>query len=60
MLDRSGTLNPHPEEHRGAMRLEGWATQALAAILRDARNSALLGMMSETPQTTKMEIRERQ
>src|SRR6266550_6492262 len=27
---------PHPEEHRAAMRLEGWATRMLWPTLRDA------------------------
>jgi hypothetical protein len=41
-------FRPASEEHRAAMRLEGWrqATTFQAAILRDARKSALLRMRS--------------
>jgi hypothetical protein len=37
-------FGPYPEEHREAMRLEGWTAIECVAILRDARKSALLRM----------------
>src|SRR5512143_314280 len=41
-----GSVPPHPEEHRAAMRLEGWETVVLLAMLRDGPRRGLLGMRS--------------